>query len=252
MISFGLVNIPIKIYSAIESNTPSFDLLHQKDMSPIRYARICKKEDKEVPYDDIVKGYEYRKSKYVVIDESDFENANVRKTNTIDILSFANLKEIDAIIFEKPYYLEPDENAEKAYALLREALIQSKKVGIGKFVLRNKEHLVSLIPSGKIIILEQLRFIREIRNPETLNLPEKEIASKREVEMALEFINKFSERFDVGKYEDTYSKDLRKIISSKIKGKDVSAKGEIPSATEVEELIDSLEKSLKLKKPVPQ
>lgn len=247
-ISFGLVNIPIRLYSATREESPSFDLLHKKDLSRIRYARVCKNEEHEVPYDEIVKGYEYERGEYVVLTDEDFHKANARKTKTIDILDFVDEKEIDPIYFDKPYFLEPESNAAKSYALLREALVESKRVGVGKFVLRNKEHVVILRPWGKMILLEQLRFGHEVRKPEGLNLPESEIAGEKEVKMALAFINELSGHFNINEYKDTYSDDLKALIQAKVEGRVPSVKGKPPTPTEVKNLMEMLKKSLDIEK----
>lgn len=247
-ISFGLVNIPVKLYSATQEEAPSFDLLHKKDLSRIRYARVCKNEEHEVPYEEIVKGYEYKKGEYVVLSNEDFERANARKTKTIDIHDFVDPREVATIYFEKPYFLEPEESAIKSYALLREALRQSGQVGIGKFVLRNKEHLVVLRPMKNMILLEQLRFEHEIRDPDELTLPASDITDEKEIKMALAFINQLSGSFKIGEYKDTYSDDLRALIRAKVEGRIPSIKGEAPTPTEVKNLMEMLKKSLEIEK----
>ena len=151
-LSFGLINIPVRLYSGTEEHALSFDLLHKKDLSPIRYARICKEDGKEIPYQDIVKGYEYQKGEYVVVTEEDFKAVDMEKTNAIEIVQFTPKSEIDAIFYEKPYFLEPGKGADKPYALLRETLQRSKKVGVVKFVFRNREHLGIIEPYGNAII----------------------------------------------------------------------------------------------------
>lgn len=184
-LSFGLINIPVRLYSATQEHALTFDLLHKKDLSPIRYARICKADGKEIPYEDIVKGYEYQKGDYVVLVDEDFKRANVKKTKSIEMIEFTQESEVNPLYYEKPYYLEPDKGADKAYALLREALVKSKKVGIAKFVLHNREHLALIKPYGKLLILNQLRYADEIRQYHELHLPSKEVASSREIGMAL-------------------------------------------------------------------
>lgn len=245
-LSFGLINIPIRLYSATATEDKlSFDMLHKTDLSPIRYARICRADGKEIPYEDIVKGYEYRKGDYVVLTDEDFKNAYPKKTKTVDIVDFAKETEIDSIYYEKPYYLEPDKGAGKAYALLREALKKSKKVGVAKFVLRNKEHLAVIKPFGKAIVLNQLRFKEEIRKPEGLNLPESSQARGKEVEMALALIEQLSEPFKPDDYKDTYHQELKKVIAAKAKGKKFKTpKEEEPVPTEIVDLVAMLKQSL--------
>ena len=244
-LSFGLVNIPVRLYSATESHGLELDMLHKKDLSPIRYARICRIDGKEIPYDQIVKGYEYEKGDYVVLTDEDFKKANVKKTKTIDIIDFAEEDDIDSMYFEKPYYLEPEKGAFKAYALLREAIKKSKKVGVAKFVLRNREHLAALRVKGNAIILNQLRFDEEIRKPD-LNLPGKEKASNREIDMALTLIEHLTSHFKPEDYKDTYIKDVKQIINQKLKGKKPKAKGKEKDVapTEVHDIMAMLKESL--------
>ncbi len=245
-LSFGLVNIPVRLYSATEDHGLDLDMLHKKDLSPIRYARICRVDGKEIPYDQIVKGYEYEKGDYVVLTDEDFQKANVKKTKTIDIIDFAKENDIDTIYFEKPYYLEPEKGAFKAYALLREAIKRSKKVGVAKFVLRNREHLAVIKPKGNVLVLNQLRFDEEIREPE-LKVPGKdEKASSREIDMALALINQLSEHFKPADYKDTYVQDVKQIINQKIKGKKPKAKNKEKDVapTEVHDIMAMLKQSL--------
>ena len=164
-ISFGLINIPVKLYPAVEEHALDFDMLRRQALCPIRYARVCRDTGEEVPYDDIVKGYEYRKGDYVVLEDTDFKAAAAGKSQTIDISEFVNASEIDPKLFEKPYYLEPSKQARNAYGLLREALKKTGKVGVGRFVLRNKERPVAVRPEGDLLVLEQMRFLSEIREP---------------------------------------------------------------------------------------
>jgi DNA end-binding protein Ku len=247
-LSFGLVNIPIRLYSATAGTELDLTMLHKKDMSPIRYARICRADGKEVPYEDIVKGYEYRKGDYVILTDEDFKKANVEKTKAIEIQEFAKESEIDPIYFEKPYYLEPEKGAEKAYTLLRESLKKSKKVGIAKFVLRNRERLAAIKPSGDALILEQMRFENEIRKPTELNLPDARKAASKEIQIALALIEQLTEHFNPKAYKDTYHDELKKVIDAKAKGKPVKAKGKEPKATEVTDLMAMLKKSLEKEK----
>lgn len=246
-ISFGLVNIPVKLYSAAESKNIDFDMLHKKDFSPIRYARVCKAEGKEVPYIEIVKGYEYQKGDYVVLSDEDFKKADVRKTKTIDIINFAREDEIDAIYFEKPYFLEPQKGSEKAYSLLRSALEKSKKVGIAKFVLRSREHLGVVKPDSEVIILDQIRFSDEVRSAKDLKIFNAKIED-REIDMALALIDQLTTSFNINDYKDTYRQDLEKIINEKVKGKVPKPRGEEPQPTNVKDLMSVLKESLQKEK----
>ncbi|HEU0051323.1 MAG TPA: Ku protein [Patescibacteria group bacterium] len=244
-ISFGLVNIPVRLYSAAEDRELKFHLLHAKNFAPIRYARISKATGEEVPYEEIVKGYEYQKGDYVVMSDEDFKKADVRKTKTIDIQAFVDEQEIDPIYFAKPYYLEPDKGAAKPYALLREALAQSKKVAVASFVLRNREHLAVLKPVGNVIVLDQLRYASEIRPSEDLEVPAAAEAPKKEVNMALKLVEQLTEHFNPKAFKDTYTSELKQMIEKKARGKTVRVKGEEPEPTRVPDLMAVLEKSLR-------
>lgn len=243
-LSFGLINIPINVYSASEENALSFDMLHKKDLSPIRYARICKLDGKEIPYNEIVKGYEFEKGEYVVVDEQDFEAANAKKTKTIDIQCFVDMSEIDSIYFSKPYYLEPDKKAQKAYQLLKEALKKSKKVAIANFVFRNKEHIGAVIAYEDILILHQLRYATELRSYESLDVSKSEKFTKQEMEMALKLVDQLSVRFDIKKYKDTYTEELVAAIEDKVRGKKPAKKTKEPQYTSSRDLMHQLKQSL--------
>lgn len=247
-LSFGLVNIPVKLYSATGENKLELDMLHKKDLSPIRYARICRKDGKEVPWEEIVKGYEYQSGDYVVLTDEDFKKANVEKTKAIEIQEFSKESEIDTMYYEKPYYLEPEKGAEKAYALLRESLKKSKKVGIAKFVLRNREKLAAIKPSGNALVLQQMRFDEDVRDTKDLNLPDAKKAAGKEIDIALALIDQLTEAFDPKEFKDTYTDDLKAVIAAKAKGKPVKAKGREPKATEVGDLMAVLKKSLEKEK----
>lgn len=243
-LSFGLINIPIRLYSATEDHAISFNMLHKKDLSPIRLARICKEEEKEIPYKDIVKGYEYQKGEYVVISDEEFEQASIEKTGLVEILAFVDESEIDSVYFEKPYYLEPDKNAGKPYALLRETLRKSKKVGLVKFVLKNREHLGVIKPYKDAIVLNQLRFASEIREMEGLKLPSSEEVEKKEVEMALKLVDQLTGTFKPEDYHDTYTAELKEIIEKKVKGIPLRHKGKAPKPSKVHDIMSLLQESL--------
>lgn len=244
-LSFGLVNIPVRLYSGSDEGSGiNLTMLHKTDLSPIRYARFCRLDGKEIPFQDIVKGYEYQKGDYVVLTDEDFEKANVRKTKTIDIAEFTEEKAIDSRFFEKPYFLEPDRGAGKPYGLLREALKRSGKVAIARFVLRNREHLAAIKPVGNALILNQMRFTNELRQPEGLNFPEGADASKREVDMALALIDQLTEPFVPEDYHDTYVEELEKSIQAKAKGKKPAPASQAPENTQVKDLMAMLKASL--------
>ncbi|MCE2983396.1 MAG: Ku protein [Parachlamydia sp.] len=244
-LSFGLINIPVRVYSATQEKALSFDMLHKKDLSPIRLARICKADGKEIPYEDIVKGYEYQKGDYIVLTDEDFKQASVKKTKTIDIQDFIEESEVDSVYFVKPYFLEPDKGADKAYALLREALKKSKKVGLAKFVLHNREHIAVIKPIGNVLVLNQLRYLEELRQPVDLNLPKKETANAKEISVALKLIDQLTAHFDPVQYHDTYVEDLKGIINDKLKGKKpAKVKGKTVKITGAKDIMTLLKESL--------
>jgi DNA end-binding protein Ku len=244
-ISFGLVNIPVKLYSAVGENTIDFDMLRASDHSPIRYARIATVDGEEVPFKEIVKGYEYEKNEYVVLSDEDFEKASPEKTKAIDILDFVNEEEIDTIYFEKPYYLEPDKGAGKSYKLLLEALKDSKKVGIAQYVLRNRERLGAVRAFDDLIILEQLRFHQEIRDWKEINIPKNIKIGEKEMDMAKQLIEQLSTSFKPDKYKDTYINELMKIMEAKVKGEEIEVKKPKQQPQEVTDLMSVLKQSLK-------
>ncbi len=245
-VSFGLINIPVKMYSGSETRGGiDLHMLHKTDLSPIRYAKICRQDGKEVPYDEIVKGYEYQDGDYVIIDEKDFEKLNTKKLGTIDINQFAHETEIDVRYFDKPYYLEPTKGAEKPYALLREALTRSNKIAIAKFVLRQREHLAAIKPVGRTLVLNQLRFPAELREPNQLNLPDNSLADKKEVEMALKLVDQLTEPFIPEDYHDTYTEELENMIEAKVKGKQPKiSKAKAPVKSDNKDLMAMLKASL--------
>lgn len=216
-IGFGLVNIPVKMYSATERSELSLDMLDKKDHAKIKYQRINEKSGKPVEWDNIVKGYKLG-DQYIILDEKDFEAANAKKTKTIEITEFVKEDEIDSVYYETPYYLEPDKSGVRAYALLRAALQKSKKVGVATFVMRNKEALAILRPSDKVILLNRIRFAEEVRDYNQLNLPEEATVKKGELEMAIALIDQLSGKFDISEYKDTYTAELMNVIEMKSKG----------------------------------
>jgi len=216
-IGFGLVNIPVKLFSATSASELDLDMLDKKDHSHIRYVRVNEKTGKEIPWENIVKGYKLN-NRYVVLDDKDFETANAVKTKVIEISDFVDEKEIDSVYFETPYYLAPDKSGDRAYALLREALLKTGKVGIASFVMRNKEGLAILRASGNIIILNRMRFAEEIRNTNEITTPSKTTIKPGELKMAISLINQLSGKFDIKQYKDTYTAQLLKIIRAKAKG----------------------------------
>lgn len=243
-VGFGLISIPVNLYSASNDIGLDLDMIHAKDKERIKYVRVCTKDGKEVPYDQIAKGYEIAEGDYVVLTDEDFKRANAKKTQMIDIVNFSDKDEIAPHFHEKPYYLEPKKGAEKAFALLREALKKTKKVGIATFVLRNREHLAALVPEGDAIMLDQLRFESEIRAPKDLKLP-KGAVRPNELKMAVNLIDELTETFDPHKFKDTYTDELKKVIRDKAKGKKPARRGEAPRRTaKVDDMMELLKRSL--------
>lgn len=217
-ISFGLINIPIKLFSAVQESSLDMDMLDEKDHANIKFKRVNEDTGKEVTFDHIVKGYKIE-DKYVILEKEDFEAADAIKTKTIDIQSFVDEKEVESIYFEQPYYLEPDKGAMKAYALLRDALAASGKVGVTSFVLRNKEGLALLKPYKDVIVLNRIRFEQEIRNTDELKLPPVSKTTTKEMDMANKLIEQLTEKFNISKFKDEYTAKLLEIIKNKAKGK---------------------------------
>ena len=218
-IGFGLVNIPVKMFSAIEQSDIDLDMLDKKDQSNIKFKRVNEHTGKEVAWENIVKGYKID-DRYVILTDEDFEKASPEKTKIIEIMEFVNEKEVDSIYYETPYYIMPEKNGAKAYTLLRDALNKTNKVGLGSFVLRSKESLCLIKATSKMLIVNKIRFAEEIRNTDDLAIPTS--ASKpAEVKMAIELINQLTAAFDITKYKDTYSAALMKLIKSKAKGKKI-------------------------------
>ncbi|HVW66279.1 MAG TPA: Ku protein [Candidatus Peribacteraceae bacterium] len=242
-ISFGLVVIPVKLYPGTIDVSLDLDLLHKKDKSPIRYARICKADGREIPYEDTVKGYEYEKGDYVILTDEDFERANAAQTKTIEIQRFGHLRDIDPVYFEKSYYLEPDSGAEKAYALLRDALDQSNVVALATFVFRNREHVGIVRVKDNALLLTQLRWHSEIR-PVDISKPATRV-SRSEMEMALALIDQMTGKLHPEDYEDTYTDELKRVIKEKVSGKTPRRKGKTPIPTRGKDLEELLRKSLK-------
>jgi DNA end-binding protein Ku len=219
-------------------------MLDKKDHANIKFKRVNENTGKEVPWPNIVKGYKLPNDDYVVLSEEDFAKASAKKTKVVEITDFVNEDEIDSVYFETPYYLEPDKSGARAYALLREALVKTKKVGIATFVMRSKESLAILRPSSKVIVLNRIRFAEEIRDPADLNLPAKAEVKANELKMAVSLIEQLSGKFDISKYKDTYSGELMKVIKAKAKGVKVKEPKLKIVHTKSKDLMDQLKASL--------
>jgi DNA end-binding protein Ku len=221
-IGFGLVNIPVRVFSATQQSTLDLDMLDKKDHSNIKFQRVNENTGKVVKWENIVKGYKYN-DEYVVLTDEDFKKASPEKNQLITINEFVKQDQVDTTFYETPYYLEPSKGGEKAYALLREALKESDKVGLGSFVMRTKENFCMLKPDGDMIVLERLRFPVEIRSTEELKLPHKTEIKPTELKMALSLINQLTpKKFNIEKYKDSYSDELMKMIEAKAKGKKIT------------------------------
>jgi len=244
-ISFALVSIPISLFSATRRNELSFHYLHKKDMSPVSYKRFCDGENVEVPWEEITRGYEFEKERYVEITDEDLDHADVELTKTIQIQEFVHESEIDPVYFDKPYYLEPQKGGERAYALMRDALAQAKKVGIAKVVLKSREHLAAVKSVGNMMTLQTMRFAHEIVDAGSLNLPKAADISKKEMDLANMLIDSMSDKFEPSKYKDDYYDKVLEIIQMKVAGvapQAPAAKG--PAPGKVVDLMEILKQSL--------
>jgi DNA end-binding protein Ku len=249
-ISFGLVSVPVRMFSATESKDVRFHFVHRKDLVPIGYDKVRKDTGESVDDDDIVRAYEIEKGKYVPLEEEDFDRVDVELTRSVDICDFVDLEEIDPILFRQAYYLLPQKGAEKPYRLLVRALDETGKVAIAKVVIRKKEHLAALRAHDGVLVLETLYYADEVRNPEKLQESEdgrKAQVRKEEVEMAKQLIEGLSASFDPAKYDDTYRKELLGLIRAKAKGKELPEPQPEPEG-EVIDLMAALRESVKQSK----
>ena len=256
-IGFGLVNIPIALYPATRREELKFRLLRKSDLSPVNYKRVAEKDGKEVSWDQIVKGYEYEKGKYVVLKDEDFERVDLEATQTVDIQDFVDQEQIDPMFFYKPYYLEPQKGGDKAYALLRDALKDSGKVGIAKVVIKTRQYLAGVKPEDGALVLELMHFADELADPGKLHVPKKTELGKREMNMAKSLIDSMSAKWNPEKYKDDYREALMEVIEEKVEagGKEIEEKPKkAPKPTKVIDLVSVLQKSLDqtgVKKKVP-
>ncbi|MGC4080789.1 MAG: Ku protein [Vicinamibacterales bacterium] len=244
-LSFGLVNIPVEVHTAVRDHRPHFRMLHAKDLSPVKFERVCIKDGKPVAWNDLVKGYEYASGHFVVLTKDDFKAAALEKNRRIDIMHFVDAHEIDDRYFETPYYLLPSKGGEEAYALLREALRDTSRIGIAKFIMRDTQHLVAIEPIDEAIVLSLMRFSDELADTPTVSLPKRATLGKAELDTAKMLVNALAAEWDPGKYTDEYVENLMKIIHAKQKGKAVAleAPAEKPR-TNVVNLMDRLRESL--------
>lgn len=246
-LGFGLVSIPVKLYSAVQTSSLDFDMLDSRDHARIRYMRVNEHTHKEVPYDKIVKGYKLN-DEYVIMDDHDFEDAAPEKSKVITIESFVDVADVNPMFYETSYYTEPDTKNNKAYALLLQALKKSKKAGLARFVLRSTESLCIVHPVDNDLVITRIRFGQQIRDMDDLNIADDITVSKKEMDMGMMLINQYAEKFDVAKFKDEYNNQLLEIIKAKSKGKRATVKKLKPHKATSTDLYDQLMESLKTKK----
>ncbi|PTY06677.1 Ku protein [Opitutaceae bacterium EW11] len=258
-ISFGLVNIPVSLFPATHREELKFHLLRSSDLSPINYKRVAESDGREVPWDQIVKGYEYEKGKYVVLRDEDFKRVDIEATQTVDIIDFVRLEEVDPMFFQKPYYLEPAKGGANAYSLLRDVLRETGKAGIAKVVIKTRQHLAAVKPLRKALVLELMHFAEELTDANELKIPEEKKPGAKELQMAKALVEQMTEGWDPARYTDDYTSALMKLIDEKVE----SGGKEIPRAPQrqkktgkVIDLVAVLQKSLEqtgqAKKPEPK
>ena len=241
-ISFGLVNVPIKMFSATQSSTLDLDMLDKNGHANIKFKRVNEHTGKEVPWANIVKGYMLN-DRYVILDDKDFEKASPEKTDHIEIIQFVDEKEIDSTYFEAPYYLEPQKTGSRAYVLLRDALEKTAKAGVGTFVMRNREHVCIIKTIDDVLVLNRIRFAEEIRKTTDLKIPATK-SKPAEIKMATSLIDQLTKPFDPSKFKDDYSDKLMKVIRAKAKGKTVAYKPMKVVHSDTKDLMEQLKASL--------
>jgi len=252
-IRFGLVHIPVSLYPGEQSEELSFTMLDKRDMSPIGYKRVNKESGDEVPFDQIVKGYEWEDGRYVVLEKEDFKRANVEATQTVDIVGFVDGDQIPNFFYEAPYYLAPGKHGDKGYALLRETLVRTHKVAIGNVVIRTRQHLAAVYPVENLLVLQTLRYVTELRSPDELDVPKDLQSAKvqpKELDMAERLVEDMTlKKWDPTEYHDTYRDDLMKLIEQKAEGKlKAVRKAKATPKAEVIDFASLLEKSLAARK----
>jgi DNA end-binding protein Ku len=239
-ISFGLVNIPIELHTAVRDSRPRFRMLHATDKSPVRFERVCIRDGHPVAWSDLVKGYEYAKGRFVVVTKEDFQAAALQKTRTVDIIDFVEADDIDDRFFETPYYLVPAKGGEHAYALLREALRTAKRVGIAKFILRDAQHLAAIEVIGQALVLTVMRFADELVDTKQHDFPAGGNIRKPELDMARALINSLAASWDPAKYTDQYRENLLRVIKGKLKGHEATLRA--PATRHDANVVDLMER----------
>lgn len=249
-LAFGLVNIPVELFSATRDHRPRFRLLHAKDESPVHYERVCQSEGKPVGWEDLVKGYEYEKGQFVVLTKEDFKTAALEKTKTVDILDFVDPQDVDERYYETPYYMQPGKGADRAYALLREALRDSGKIGIAKIILRDAQHLAAVEAIGDALVLTMMRFADELADLSEFRFPKAQGIRPAELNMAKQLVENLSAKWDPEKYTDEYKANLMRVIQAKLKGrKPRLQERETPQQADVIDLMSRLRASLEGRQP---
>jgi DNA end-binding protein Ku len=244
-INFGLVTIPVKLFTAVRTDELSFNLLHAKDEGRIKYERICSIDQKPVPWDEIVKGYEYEKGQYVILTDEDFTKVNPEATQSVDILEFVELDKINPMFFDKPYYLEPTKQGRHAYALLRETLENTNRVAIARVVIRTKEYIAAVKPIEGALVLELMHWADEIVAPGTLEIPSAEKLPEKEMQMARMLVDTMSvDEFEPEKFTNNYHDELLKMIEARAEGKELPKPKKAPARAKVVNLMDVLAQSL--------
>lgn len=245
-ISFGLVNIPIGLYPATRREELKFRFLRASDLSPVNYKRVAEADGKEVPWDQIVKGYEYEKGKFVALKDEDFKRADIEATQTVDIINFVDLKEVDPVLFYKPYYMEPGRGGDKAYVLLREALEKNGKIAIAKVVIRARQHLAAIKPQKKGLMLELMRFPEELVDVSEFKAPAEKRAGKQELQMASKLVQSMTSAWKPEEYKDAYRHALERVIEEKIQHpeKPLPSKPRKKQPANIIDLVSVLEKSI--------
>jgi DNA end-binding protein Ku len=245
-LSFGLVAIPVQLHTAVRENRPKFRLLHAKDKSPIKYERVCQRDGTPVAWEDLVKGYEYQKGRFVVLTKEDFKTAALEKDRRVQVTDFVPADDIDDRYFDQPYYLLPDKGGEHAYAVFQQALEETGRVGIGKVVLRERQHLVAIESIDKRLVLTMLRFADEVVDAPAIAEVDRAKVGAKELQLATSLIDALATEWKPEQYKDDYQENLREVINSKLKGESIQLEDDdTPMRAEVIDLAERLRASLR-------
>ena len=251
-ISFGLVSIPVSLFPAMRREELKFRLLRQSDQSPVNYKRVAQADGKEVPWDQIVKGYEYEKGKFIVLKDEDFKRVDVEAAQTVDIVNFVKIADVNPMLFYKPYYMEVGKGGDKAYTLLREALLASGKIGIAKVVIKTRQHLAAVKPQEKGLMLELMHFPEELLDADEFKAPKAAKIGPRELKMAQDLIASMSEKWQPEKYQDDYHEALEELIEDKLKHRAPEKPArKKKTASNVIDLVSVLQESIKASQTKP-